>query len=252
MAYDVGAHGLAQRYFTSGLELAKAADDRSLGGRILAGMSHQANYLGRYSDAANLARAARAGANGAATPTALALFHAMEARALASMGDEVACATALSEAERCFEGRDPSADPAWLRYFDAAELAAEFAHCFRDLGHPSRARDYVEQSIALSESLYVRSLSFVKTILATSHVDGGDLEQGLSVAREVVATACDLRSVRTRRYVREFLERVDRLPTSGACTDFRAFALAQLTDARTRGLGDSKRVPAGSRRSLAQ
>ena len=49
-AHDVGYHWLAQSYFTQALRLAKAAGNRTLGGRIFAGMSHQANFLGYYHD----------------------------------------------------------------------------------------------------------------------------------------------------------------------------------------------------------
>ncbi|HUR02496.1 MAG TPA: hypothetical protein VM347_08150 [Nonomuraea sp.] len=233
MAYDTGRHGLAQRYMTRALLLAREAGNRMLGGRILAGMSHQANYLGHYAMAANLARAASMGANGVATHTAMALFNAMEARAPASQGDEAGCTRALGEAERWFERRTPEDDPVWLKYFDEAELAAEFAHCFRDLGHHHRARDRVLESVALSEALYVRSLSFVRTILATSHVAGGDLEQGIAIAREVVATVADLRSARTRRYVREFVNQLARYGNDPLVRDFQTFAETRLARARS-------------------
>jgi hypothetical protein len=249
MAYDTGRHGLAQRYMTKALALSKAAGNRMLGGRILAGMSHQANYLGHYATAANLARAARMGADGSATPTAMALFYAMEARALASQDDEPGCSRALSHAEEWFERRNAEDDPDWLRYFDTAELAAEFAHCFRDLNHPARARDYVLQSIAESESLYVRSLSFVRTILATSYVREGELEQAVSVAREVVTTVADLRSTRTRRYVQEFLDGLTSYEGDLAVSEFRAFAGARLADARRAA---SEWPPAPSRRAIAE
>ncbi|MEQ4726026.1 hypothetical protein [Nonomuraea sp. B19D2] len=233
MAYDTGRHGLAQQYMTKALMLAREAGNRMLGGRILAGMSHQANYLGHYGMAANLARSARMGAEGAATPTAMALFNAMEARALASQGDEAGCSRALGEAERWFERRNAEDDPVWLKYFDEAELAAEFAHCYRDLGHHHRARDRVLESVALSETLYVRSLSFVRTILATSHVSGGDLEQGIAVAREVVTTVADLRSARTRRYVREFMSQLMRYQNDPLVRDFKTYAEARLARARS-------------------
>ncbi|SEK31731.1 hypothetical protein [Nonomuraea pusilla] len=232
MAYDTGRHGLAQQYMTKALHLAREAGNRMLGGRILAGMSHQANYLGHYAMAVNLARAAQMGAMGAATPTAMALFSAMEARALASQGDKVACSRALGEAERWFERRVPEEDPVWLKYFDEAELAAEFAHCFRDLGQHHRARDRVLESVELSESLYVRSLSFVRTILATSHVANGDLDHGLAVAREVVTTVADLRSARTRRYVREFTKQLARYGNDPRVREFQTFAETRLVRAR--------------------
>ncbi len=81
MTYDAGLHGLAQRYFTQALGLADAADDRLLAATILDAMSHQASFLHRYRDAANMARAARLGTQSGATPILTAHFHIMEARA---------------------------------------------------------------------------------------------------------------------------------------------------------------------------
>ena len=64
MTYDsTPSSGLAQRYFVQALALAKAADDKPLGGDILDAMSHQATYMGRYTEAANLARAAKSDAS---------------------------------------------------------------------------------------------------------------------------------------------------------------------------------------------
>jgi hypothetical protein len=58
-AYDAGHHGAAQRYFTQGLRLARDGGDALTGGRILANLSHQANYLGNYNEAVHFARAAQ-------------------------------------------------------------------------------------------------------------------------------------------------------------------------------------------------
>lgn len=114
-AYDTGAHGLANWYLTYALRLAQAAGDRALGGRILTGMSHQANFLGYHEHAANLAQAAQRGAQGRATPTTMAPFHAMEARALAGAGNRRGTEAALSAAEAWFARRSPQNDPAWMR-----------------------------------------------------------------------------------------------------------------------------------------
>ncbi|WP_433515389.1 hypothetical protein ACQP2T_07060 [Nonomuraea sp. CA-143628] len=124
-----------------------------------------------------------------------------------------------------------------LKYFNEAELAAEFAHCFRDLGHHHRARERVLESVELSEALYVRSLSSVRTILATNHVAGGDLEQGIAIVREVVATVADLRSARTRRYVREFVNQLARYGNDPLVRDFRTFGETRLARARSEAGG---------------
>ncbi|MGH3770362.1 MAG: hypothetical protein ACRDRW_03015 [Pseudonocardiaceae bacterium] len=46
MADDAGQHGLAQRYFTSGLHAAHTAGDRSVGVSLLACMNSTAVYRG--------------------------------------------------------------------------------------------------------------------------------------------------------------------------------------------------------------
>jgi len=88
MTYDSApTSGMAQGYFVQALSLAQAGGDRVLGGSILDAMSHQATFAGKFTDAANLARAALAGTRGVAPPTLTAHLNPMEARALARLGD---------------------------------------------------------------------------------------------------------------------------------------------------------------------
>ncbi|MEV4602556.1 XRE family transcriptional regulator [Amycolatopsis sp. NPDC049253] len=124
MSYDAGIHGMAQRYFIQALRIAESTGDRLLGASILDAMSHQATFLGRYREAANLARSARMGTANAGSASAAAHFYAMEARALARLGDAAECDRAMSAAVREFERRDPANDPAdWFGYFNESELA---------------------------------------------------------------------------------------------------------------------------------
>ena len=148
MSYDSMPGGaLAQRYFIQALALAQAGEDRLLGASVLDAMSHQATYTGRFGEAANLARAAAAGTSGVATATLTSHFHAMEARALARLGDAKGCDRALAEAVREFERRRPEDDPGWIQYFDESELSAEFGHCLRDLGRAADAAQYASRSL---------------------------------------------------------------------------------------------------------
>ena len=192
--YDTGIHGLAQRYFIQAFRMAKAAGDRPLCGRILCGMSHQANFLGHYRHAIDLARAAQRGAKSHATPTVMAFFHAMEARGLASLGDEKGVTRALLSTERWYAQSRPENDPFWVRRFDSAEMHAEFAHCFRDLGLPDLAHDHAAASIRESSAMYVRNLSFSRTVLATSHILNNEIHEALTVARAVIDSAVTLKS----------------------------------------------------------
>ena len=207
MSYDSGRHGLAQRYFVQALSLADAAGDRLLGANVLDAMSHQATFLGRYAEAVSLARGARAGAGSAATASLAAHFAAMEARALAGLGDVHGCHRALAESAGLFERRDPEADPSWFQYFDEAELDAEFAHCLRDLGQYAQSARHAER-VAVS-GCGPRSDFFVTMVQADAYLGAGQAEQACAtVLAAALPLAGPLRSARCVDYLRAFRDRL--------------------------------------------
>ena len=210
MSYDSAPESaLAQRYFIQALALAQAGEDRLLGASILDAMSHQATYTGRFSEAANLARAALAGTRGVATATLAAHFHAMEARALARLGDAKGCDRALADAVTEFERRKPQDDPAWIRYFDDAELSAEFGHCLRDLGRHMDAAKYASTSlVTVDDGSFMRSDFFVMMVLADAHLVAGDVARACDVALNALAAGEQIRSARCIGYLREFDQRL--------------------------------------------
>jgi transcriptional regulator with XRE-family HTH domain len=204
MSYDAGLHGAAQRYFIQALGLAQAGDDQPLAGSILDAASHQATYLGQLREAANLAGAARLGAGQAATPTLTSHFHAMEARAMARLGDEHGCSQAMSQSVRAFERRQPADDPEWMAYFDEAELAAELSHCFKDLGQATPAASYATQSLAPSADSSPRSRFFVEMVLATAQLEAGNPDEACDTAATALKLGEDLVSARCVSYLQDF------------------------------------------------
>lgn len=204
-AYDAGRHGVAMRYFTQGLKLAREAGDHMLGARMLSSLSHQANYLGRYHDAVSFARAAQSATLGRTTKTASAMFLAMEARALASLGDAAGISAALDRAEQAFDTRDPSSEPEWINYFDALELAGEAAHCFRDLGDGKRAKLFVADAIdpVLMPS---RTRALIQMVSAADSLANGEPHEAITLATEAVEIADGLQSMRYLRYLTDFCE----------------------------------------------
>ncbi len=202
-AYDAGRHGAAQRYFVQGLRLAREANDRLMGGQILSNLSHQANYLGNFSEAIQFARAAQAATMGEASATVRAMFLAMEARALASIGDSQGCAVVLHRAERSFDQRNPGGDPDWISYFDAWELAGEAAHCFRDLGQARETLRFASQAIDPVRTP-ARTRAFIDMVSAAGVLRAGDLDQAVSTATDAVRIGGGLRSSRYLQYVADF------------------------------------------------
>jgi transcriptional regulator with XRE-family HTH domain len=201
MTYDSApTSGMAQGYFIQALSLAQASNDRVLGGSILDAMSHQATFAGKFTDAANLARAALAGTRGAAPPTLTAHFHAMEARALARLGDAKSCGRALSESVTEFDRANPEDAPAWMQYFNESELSAEFGHCMRDLGRPSDAVRYADSSLNASEAAFGRSDFFVSLVLADAQLATGDAEQACTMVLKAISSGDQIRSARCVNY----------------------------------------------------
>src|SRR6266700_2577471 len=209
---DTSSHALA---------LADAGNDRLLGASVLDAMSHQATYTGRFSEAANLARAAATGTRGLATATLTSHFHTMEARALARLGDAKGCDRALAEAVREFDRRKPKDDPAWIRYFDESELSAEFGHCLRDLGRATDAAQYATRSlVAVDETTFLRSDFFVTMVLADAHLAAGELEQSCGVALKALTAGEQIRSARCVNYLREFRQRLAVTGSSRPAAEF--------------------------------
>jgi hypothetical protein len=222
MSYDSAPRSsLAQRYFIQALGFAQAAGDRLLGASILDAMSHQATYTGRFSEAANLARAARTGTAGIATATLTAHFHMMEARALARLGDAKACDRALAAAVQGFERRRPADDPGWIRYFDESELAAEFGHCLRDLGRAADAAQYAGRCVSVVDgTTFVRSDFFATMVLADAQLAAGNLDQACATALQALAAGDLIRSARCVNYLRDFGKHLTRAADATMVTDF--------------------------------
>jgi len=232
-AYDTGNHQLAHRYLTSTLRLSQVIDDRMFGARILGNLSHQANYLGNHAQAIQLARAAVEGAKGRATPRAMANYSAMEARALSNAGDRIAAGRAMNEAERHFEHADTAEDPAWLGYFDSAELMGELCHCFRDLKMRREAVEQAQRAVDSTDPKYARTLGFCRMVLAQSQLLNGELEAAVTTASLAVDGGDTLQSSRFQRYVTDFQAEVSihaTNPTVAAFNDQVRDALARLDD----------------------
>lgn len=203
-AYDAGRHGAAQRYFVHGLRLARAADDDLLGARLLSNLSHQANYLGDFRNAVQLSRAAQSAARAGASPVTASMLLAMEARALASLGDLRGCAEALHRADEALSRGGRGDDPDWIRYFDRAELAGEAAHCYRDLRRPAETREFSGLAVA-DLATPPRTRAFINMVMAMGALHDGQVDEAVATARQAVQLAGSLQSSRYRRYVADFV-----------------------------------------------
>ncbi|MFC5640723.1 MULTISPECIES: transcriptional regulator [Kitasatospora] len=223
MAVDTGQPGLAQRYYIQALRLAQAADDRGYGGYVLAAsMSHLAATLGNPREIAQLARAAQEGARTVATPTAMAMFYAAEARGHALLGDSVACEAVADKALAAMERRNPAEDPDWIVHFDEAYLADELAHCHRDLQQGEQAERYARTALELHPAHRVRRRAVDLVLLATAQLQQRDLERACETGVEAVRLLSGLRSNRGVEYLDDFRSRLEPYRGHRAVREFHA------------------------------
>ncbi|MCD0481729.1 regulator [Streptacidiphilus sp. ASG 303] len=208
-SFDIAAHGLAQRYFVQALRLSQAANDRVYGGYVLVTMSRQAVHLGHGREAVQLTRVAQQGVGTTAPAGLQSLMHAAEARGHGVLGDSRSCTGALVRAERALQAARPGDDqPSWARSFDEAQLAAEFALCYRDLQQWRLSAQHAEKSLRLRSPGYARSRVFSRCVLATARLGMGDVDEACAVATEALRAAAEMRSARAVEYLRDFHRRL--------------------------------------------
>ncbi|MFC6062722.1 hypothetical protein [Streptomyces ochraceiscleroticus] len=227
MAVDTGQPGLAQRYYIQALRLAQAAGDRGYGGYVLAAsMSHLAASLGNPREIAQLARAAQEGTRGHVTPRAEAMFCAAEARGHALMGDTRAfqsvAGRAVSAMERAESGTDAGDDPAWIGHFDPAYLADELAHCHRDLGQATAARQQAEQALAGHPESRARRRAIGLVLLASAQVQQREIEQACHTGTQAAELLSGLRSSRGAEYLEDFQARLEPYREEAVVREFAA------------------------------
>jgi hypothetical protein len=220
MAYDATQHPLARRYFTQALGLAKHAGDRRLGASVLSALSHQANLIDEPETARDLARAAIHAAQDAGSHTLLAQFAAMEARALASAGSRNEALRALGEAEEHFAARSAEDDPAWISYFDDAELAAEASHCHLALGDFNRAASELANFQDQSSEEYPRSNAFAGIVQIEALIGAGELEHAAEIGEDVLSACNALSSARIDVYLDNLRRRIEPVKQASPLAEF--------------------------------
>ncbi|MGW6606188.1 hypothetical protein [Streptomyces sp. NPDC055036] len=209
-SFDAGQHAESQRHLIQALRLARAAGDIETGCYVLTTMS-LATYLRGYPEkAADMAEAAHERAKGHAAPRVLGFAKLAEARAHARAGHSTDAAAALSEAEKHLEAIRPGAhDPVHLSYFGRERLASDAVEIYRDLGIPSEAFRWSKEAAPMPADRFTRAVGIRKAVLAATHLQRPDLDQGLADAQESLTILQNLRSPRAHSYLHDVVRALD-------------------------------------------
>ncbi|MFI1700415.1 sporulation protein [Streptomyces bobili] len=202
-ALDMGRHALAQRHFIQALRMAKSAGSMNVGCHVLTNMALQATLRGYPDEAVDMAQGAYDRARHQAAPRVLAFARLIEARAQARLGDARAAAAALADSERLLELADtaPGNEPSWIGYYTAARMSADAVEIHRDLHLPDAALRWNEQAAPMSADDFTRSVGMRMTLVASAHLQRGDLDQALAHGQQAVVILSSVRSTRAADYL---------------------------------------------------
>lgn len=207
-ATDTGRYGAAQRHYLTGLRLAHTAGDRSMAVALWGGLALQAVTAGRPQDAVAAAEAGVRAAGGA-PPAVRALAASRLGRAHAALGAEGAFRRATAEAERRLDAAAADPGPAWLYWFDGAELAAQNGQSLLDLGAAYEAGPLLECALATQDPSYRRDRALYSARAAEARALTGDVEGARVLAREAAALAGQCSSPRLTATLAAVKSRLD-------------------------------------------
>ncbi|GAA1928199.1 hypothetical protein GCM10009716_40050 [Streptomyces sodiiphilus] len=232
MAYDNGEHGTAQRYLIQSLRLAEESRNKALGAHVLAGMADQATLLGNPEEGRRLAQAGRAGLGKDTSPACLADLWALEARALARLGDDTAAARAVTRSEAEFERVRPVEEQEWAAFIDTAYLHGEHANTFRDLGQADAAEEHARRSIgAARQQRRARRGAMSQAALAASHLHRDDLEAAYAAGLKTLSLSHQVKSSRCVEAVQDLQQRMRPFGNHRLVADFNERARELVTAA---------------------
>ncbi|MCG5216949.1 hypothetical protein [Streptosporangium sp. KLBMP 9127] len=234
MTWDSGEQAKAQKYYMLALRAAKEAEDPCWGANILASMARQLLCLDRPDDALELIRLAQDGVRGRATPRIRAMLHTREAWAYAKLGRIQSFRRATGRAEEEFGHGRRAEDPAWIRYFDEAELSGVTGGRLLELAeqdpvHAPEARSRIERALALRRPNSMRSYALDQAGLAEAYFICSELEQGVLAGRRAMEVAQRTQSDRVRVQVNDLYRKTVPHMREPAVRDLRDHIRSYLT-----------------------
>ncbi|MFI1869608.1 tetratricopeptide repeat protein [Streptomyces jumonjinensis] len=206
MAVDEGLHGLAQRYYVKGLELAGASNDHMTYCHVLRGISVQAVDLGHGPIAVRLADAAAA-ASPKTGPRMRAFMSGQQAHSFAVAGDEKSALRSIRETERAMDKAESASqtfggyDPATLAYH-----TSQVRYALRDVAGSIESLELHFQLRNPNDTR--RSALRFSSILAERQLELGHLEAACSTWNQVLDEYPSIHSGRVDRHVADIGRRL--------------------------------------------
>jgi len=205
LSFDAGRRDQARGSYAEAVTAAQVANDDVAGAYTLSITSMQALQQGRPREAVALAQAGQRVAAPRGGRRLRALLVCREARGHAVLRDRAAAESGLRRASRTLEGPARGRDPAWVDFFDNAELAGAAGAAYVAMGDPNRGVRHLRDAARTNG---VRNRLSWELSLAHAHAAAGDPAQACAVASDTLPLLSELSSARVRRQLRGLVDRV--------------------------------------------
>lgn len=192
---DAGSLPSAMQMSSVAFDYADEIGDENLSSYILMRRSNIASDAARPELALKLAAASLKNI-AHLSPRQSAVSLRQQAHSYARLGDEKACANALSTAFKYAE-RGVAAEEDIARYCTPEYLQMEAAHCWVELGKPGEAISTLQRGLAGWLPEYRRDLGLCLAMLAVAHAGNGQAEKAVMVGDHGVQIARETGSYRT-------------------------------------------------------
>ncbi|MGC0415032.1 hypothetical protein [Embleya sp. AB8] len=194
----------AQAHMDRGVTLAGMSGDSAIMWRAWNQGSMASVQLGHHPEALAAAEAARGCTITRRDQLRASLTHARVAGVYARIGERNAALRALGHAWAALERCDPREPrPAWLAFYDPAELSGLSGLAHLNLGDGERAEAYAHRALALLRPEFERNRVYYTLALARAQLAQGDVGQGCATASTVMMDGMPM-PARTRKSLAKF------------------------------------------------
>jgi hypothetical protein len=228
LAYDAEEHDLARRMNQESLHFTRLAGDRAIELLTLQNASMHAASQGLPVEALQIARSVLEGGY-SLSPRLKALFLTRKARALAQGGDEGALRI-FPQIRSLFLDGVSDTDPAWTWWIDEHELAWHEAMALRDLGFPSRAIAFFEQSMIATPSTEIRGQYIHGAYLLQAQVDNSSWVDAEQTIRRLLPLSAEVASARAVILLRKIIRQLGTRDNASAALKDQAALLSDALD----------------------
>lgn len=208
--FDAGRYEQARYYYGEALTAAHLTEDLNLEVYSLSSMDMLSRHTNRPREAIQLIQLAQRQAAGWAPPRLAALLASREAVGWAQLGDASASHKAMRRAYHTFHPDVQRDDPAWLSFFDTAQLAEGRALASSHLGQVDQAIAARQSAVDGLSATFQRDRALYSVRLGISLLDAGDQARACEVVQPVLSLFKQVRSTRAHAHLDKFLNLLNR------------------------------------------